>query len=122
MKKLFQYSLVAVCAMAFAGSSALAADPVNDKCPVSGKDVDASKTVDYTQKFCCEKCVAKFEKDPTAYAEKVAAADEGKCPISGKDVAADQSATVTIGACCSKCVKKISAEPAKFFGELQKAS
>ena len=105
--------------MAFAASSAVAADVVNDKCPVKGKGVDSSKTVDFTQKFCCDKCVAKFEKDPTAYAEKVAGAAEGKCPFSGKAVDDSATVTVTIGTCCGGCVRKVTAEPAKFFGKLQ---
>ena len=122
MKKLIKSSLAAICAMAFATGSVFSAEPVNEKCPVSDKAVDAEKTVSYTATFCCKKCVAKFNKDPLAYAEKVAGAAEGKCPISGKDVDPAATAEVVIGACCGKCVKKISAEPGKFFGKLQKAS
>lgn len=43
------------------------AKPVNDKCPVSGKPVDATKTVTHDGKliaFCCDKCVACFKQDP----------------------------------------------------------
>lgn len=48
-------------------AQAAAAKPVNDKCPVSGKPVDAAKTVIHDGKriaFCCDKCVACFNQDP----------------------------------------------------------
>ena len=49
--------------------------PVNKKCPVSGEDVDAKgKTVQYKGKtvgFCCDKCLAKFAREPQKYAAKV---------------------------------------------------
>jgi YHS domain-containing protein/mono/diheme cytochrome c family protein len=48
--------------------------PVNDKCPVSGADIDAKFFVLHEGKrvaFCCGKCKAKFEKDPAAFAAKL---------------------------------------------------
>ena len=44
--------------------------PVNTKCPVSGKDIDARVTTQYDGKtvaFCCKNCVATFKKDPDKY-------------------------------------------------------
>ena len=48
--------------------------PVNDKCPVSGKDVDPANTLAYKGKtvgFCCDKCPKQWEKDPEKFAAKV---------------------------------------------------
>jgi YHS domain-containing protein len=47
----------------------------NKKCPVSGDDVDPKgKTVIYKGKvigFCCDDCVALFNKNPEKYADKI---------------------------------------------------
>lgn len=51
------------------------AKPINDKCPVSGKDIDAAKTSSYEGKlvaFCCDKCKAEFDKDPKPFLPKLA--------------------------------------------------
>ena len=48
--------------------------PINDKCPVSGKDVDATKTSVVQGKlvaFCCDKCKAEFDKDPQPFLAKL---------------------------------------------------
>ena len=118
MKTLIKSSLTAICVMALGSGVALAADTVNKKCPISGKAVDGSKSVKYTASFCCEKCVAKFQKDPTAHAAKVAKAEKGKCAFSGK--AAGESVDINIGVCCGKCEKKVKADPGKFLAKLQK--
>jgi YHS domain-containing protein len=57
-------------------------------CPVSGKPVDAQKTVLYEGKlvaFCCDDCKAKFQQDPKPFLAKLdlgqtkqAKADAGK--------------------------------------------
>ena len=99
-------------------SSAIAADAVNDKCPISGKAADGSDSVELVAKFCCGKCVAKFEKDPTAYAAKVAKAADGKCAFSGKD--AEEESKISIAVCCGKCKKKGDADPKALFAKLQK--
>lgn len=47
----------------------------NDKCPVSDAAIDPNYFVEFEGKrvaFCCGKCKAKFEKDPKAYAAKLA--------------------------------------------------
>ena len=49
---------------------------INTKCPVSGKDVDATKVSIYGGKavgLCCEKCQAKFVAEPAKFMAKVVA-------------------------------------------------
>lgn len=65
--------------------------PVNDKCPVSGDDVDPANTLAYKGKtvgFCCDKCPKAWEKDPEKFAGKIpalaaapAAAADDKPPV-----------------------------------------
>jgi len=48
--------------------------PVNDKCPVSGADINAGFVSTFDGKtigFCCEKCKAKFDAEPTKFAAKL---------------------------------------------------
>ncbi len=52
----------------------VAEKPVNTKCPVSGEDIDPSKTVVYkgqTIAFCCPDCIKAFNKDPEKYVAKL---------------------------------------------------
>jgi hypothetical protein len=54
---------------------AAAAKPINAKCPLSGKDIDATKTSVYktqTIAFCCADCKAKFDAEPDKLIAKVA--------------------------------------------------
>jgi YHS domain-containing protein len=47
---------------------------VNTVCPVSGKPVDSTQTVEYLGKrigFCCDKCLASFQKNPADYVAKL---------------------------------------------------
>lgn len=121
MKTLF--TLIA--ALVF-GAGIASADPVNKNCPVSGKAGDATVVVKYAKKigFCCDKCKGKFEKDPAAFAEKIAAykSDSKKCLVGGED--ADESKTVEykadVIACCAKCETKIKAEPDAFIAKALK--
>ncbi len=119
-----------VFAAAAIGVASVSAEPFNKKCPVSGKDVDASVTSKHTVVigFCCEKCQAKFKEDPSG--EKFAAAVKaaaGKpvnstCPLSGEDIDASKTAVhegQTVGFCCGKCLKKFNAEPAKFIAKVE---
>jgi YHS domain-containing protein len=56
------------------GMTNAAAMPINTVCPVSGKIVDASKTVVYEGRvvaFCCDDCKAEFEKDPKPFLAKL---------------------------------------------------
>ena len=48
--------------------------PVNSKCPITGKDIDPSKTSVYEGKvvaFCCDNCKAAFDKDPKPHLAKL---------------------------------------------------
>ena len=110
--------------------SANAAEPVNEKCPVSGKAVDPDATAKHTVVigFCCGKCQAKFEEDPSG--EKFAAAINkaaGKpvnalCPVSGEEIDPEKTArhdSKTVGFCCGNCLKKFTADPEKFAAEVK---
>ena len=118
MRSLIKSAIALVGVASIALGSAIAADAVNDKCPITGKAVDGSKSVELVAKFCCGKCVAKFEKDPTAYAAQVAKAEDGKCAFSGKATAKESK--ISIAVCCGKCKKKGAADPKALFAKLQK--
>ena len=127
MKSLF--TLIAALFLGAGVASADPAKPVNKLCPVSGKDGDPAVIVKYAKKigFCCDKCKGKFEKDPAAFAEKIAEykADSNKCLVSGEDADAEKSLEYKahISACCGNCEAKIKAEPDKFIAKaLKKAS
>lgn len=123
MKKIqpVRLMLMMLLGLVLAGGALIAAEqskPINSKCPMSGKSVDAEKTSQYTVQFCCGKCKAKFDKNPAAYTQKVAHAEEGKCPMSGKDVDEEKSSTVTVGFCCGKCKAKFDKDPKKYIGKV----
>jgi YHS domain-containing protein len=68
--------------------AAEAGKPVNDKCPVSGKDIDPTKTVVYEGKtvaFCCENCPKAFEKDPKKFVAKFPALAAPETPAAPKE-------------------------------------
>ena len=99
---------------------------VNAKCPVSGEDIDPEQTAAYngaTVGLCCEKCQAKFEKDPSKFAEKIAyvTAANDKCPFSGEDIDKEQVAafTATVAFCCEKCKGKFDKDPDKLIGKVE---
>ena len=120
MKTTFSIFVAVVAAFSFVGSVvAEDAAPINEVCPVKGKDADGSKVVEYTASFCCGKCVSKFEKEPAKYAEKLAEAEEGKCAFSGKDIDPDATSTVAIAVCCGGCKKKVTEDPVKYLGEIE---
>lgn len=82
MRRLMLLSALLVPFAAF-GADAPAAKPANEKCPFSNKPIDAAvKPVEVTKSdgtkvqvgFCCEKCLAKAEKDPAAVAKKLESA------------------------------------------------
>lgn len=118
MKSLLKFAVAVVGVASLSLSSVLADDCINKSCPFSGKEVDGSNSVEFVAKFCCGKCVDKFEKDPTAVAAKVAKAEDGKCAFSGK--AASKESKVTIAVCCGKCEKKGKADPKALLAKLQK--
>ena len=49
-------------------------DPINKKCPITGKDVVSGRTTEYKKQtigFCCKDCQDKFEGDPEKFIKKV---------------------------------------------------
>ncbi len=86
------------------------------KCPISGRPVVESKSVDYKDAkvyFCCPNCVAKFDSDPSELATKANAqlvstkqAKQIACPFSGRDLNEDATVKVagtTVTFCCFNC-------------------
>ena len=126
--------------LAYAATTA-AGDPINKKCPVTGKDVAAGREVEYQKQtigFCCADCVGKFESDPKKYIGKVKEFKKKKsssvedirfddpinkkCPLTGKDIVAGRTVEYkkqTIGFCCADCVAKFEGEPEKYIKKVK---
>jgi hypothetical protein len=119
-------ALFTIVAALFLGAGLASADPVNKLCPASGKAGDPAVIIKYSKTigFCCDKCKAKFEKDPASFGDKIAAykSDSKKCIISDKDIDATKNLEykAEISACCDKCEAKIKAEPDKFIAKALK--
>jgi YHS domain-containing protein len=66
--------LFAAMAVSVAFAAASFDEAINKKCPLTGKDVVAGRTVEYKKQtigFCCADCVSKFEGDPEKFIKKV---------------------------------------------------
>lgn len=108
---------------------AVAALPkVQVSCPISGEPLDAKSYTEYFGKkisFCCDKCVAKFNKTPAKFAAKLAASYtyQTKCPVSGEAIEPDMSLKTADGKsvyfCCDKCKAKFQKQPAKYVEKLE---
>lgn len=96
-------------------------------CPVSGEPVDAKIGLEvdgHKVHFCCDKCVAKYKKDPAKYRGSLAGCFtyQTKCPVSGKPI--DPSAAMTnedgttIYFCCKDCPATFKADPKPYLGKL----
>ncbi len=97
------------------------------KCPVSGEAAKENEFTAYKEKqvyFCCEKCKAAFEAEPTKFEVKAnhqlvqtKQFVQKKCPISGADFKKEESARVSnvmVRFCCEKCKGQVqSAEAAE---------
>jgi YHS domain-containing protein len=117
-------------------------DPINKTCPITGKDINPTKTVEYEKQLiglCCDDCKGKFESDPKKYIGKVKEFKKGKkkssveeisfgdpinkkCPITGKEVAAGREVEYKkqlIGFCCQDCVGKFEGEPEKYIKKVK---
>jgi rRNA maturation protein Nop10 len=110
-----------------------------EKCPVSGEKLDADpkmKPVDYVAgtrlvRFCCDKCIAKFQADPSAVMAKLDAAyiasQKAKytvdtCPVSGEKLT-DKAVDVLYGnklirMCCPDCKAELAKTPDKVLAKL----
>lgn len=121
MKKLITiaclFALTAFIGFAQAADKEEAPALFNDKCPVSGKDVNESKTSAYKVEFCCNNCKGKFDKNPAKFIAKAAKGEEGKCIFSGKEAKA--SSTLTVGFCCGGCKGKFDKDPGKFIAKVK---
>ena len=104
-----------------------AAKAVNEKCPVSGQDVDAAVTsafAGHVVAFCCANCKGKFDADPESFKAKLALPESPineTCPVSGQPVDAAQTVAfegATVGFCCGKCKAAFEKEPAKFADKI----
>jgi YHS domain-containing protein/uncharacterized membrane protein/mono/diheme cytochrome c family protein len=59
------------------------AKPLNAKCPVSDKEIDPARTSVHDGKvvaFCCDKCKAKFDQEPTPFLAKLGFASTNSAP------------------------------------------
>lgn len=92
-------------------------EAINKVCPISGKALGTA-TSEVKVDFCCEKCKAKFDKEPVKFAKKVASAEAGQCVVSGKDAKEALTSTVTVGFCCEKCKAKFDKNPKECFAKL----
>ena len=94
------------CLSLIAVVSAIAANPVNTKCPLSGNAVKKEAT--YSVGFCCGNCQGKFTKNPAASIAKVKAAPiNDACPFSGDPIKATASYKGNlVGFCCNNCKGK----------------
>src|SRR5947207_16027813 len=71
---------------------ALDGDPINKVCPLTGKDVNPTKTVEYEKQligFCCDDCKGKFESDPKKYIGKVKEFKKGKKKAEDEEISLD---------------------------------
>jgi YHS domain-containing protein len=111
-----------------------------EKCPVSG-DALGEGAVDVVQgsrlvRFCSEKCVAEFKKDPEASMKKLETAyiaSQKKayplthCVVMGDDALNDDAVDFLYGTrlvrfCCKKCIKEFRASPEKYIAKLDEAA
>jgi YHS domain-containing protein len=119
--------------------SEIAVDPINKKCPLSGKDVDKEQTSTYQEQvigFCCGGCKGKFDKEPEKFigkckefkkksaAEEISFADpiNKVCPLTGKDINPTKTVEYEkqlIGLCCDDCKGKFEADPKKYIGKVK---
>ena len=100
-------------------------------CPISGGPVNEETLVELGKAkagFCCENCLAKFNKadDDGKLEIMFAKLDKGftrqtKCPVSGKPIVAEHALEhegKQVYFCCPNCPKAFEANPAKFMAKL----
>ena len=98
--------------------SSIFAGPINRNCPVKGKAVNGSKVAEIAVDFCCSRCKAKFDKNPSAFLAEVAETAEGKCPISGRDAGKEASSSITVAVCCTGCLGRVENNPKPYLTKL----
>lgn len=108
-------------------------DSANDPsqvCPVTGRPIDKSASIDYQGArlyFCCPKCIAAFQADTARYAVnanyQLAATGQAKqvaCPFTGRELNAGiptiKVGVIDVGFCCTACRQTVSsADPEARF-------
>lgn len=102
-------------------------DRVQVTCPVSGEPVDTKVFTGTGNKkvyFCCKDCKAKYEKDPTRFAAKLADSYsyQTKCPVAGETIDPTVFTDLPTGQrvffCCAGCDKKFLKNPGKYAAKL----
>lgn len=96
-------------------------------CPVTGNPIDGKTFIMSAGQgvhFCCDKCPAKYERDPAKYQVKLAASYtyQTRCPVSGGKI--DPKAFVDLAGqrvylCCPGCAEKLTQDPAKYAPKLE---
>jgi len=114
MKKLISIFIATILGFgAYAFAAKKAPVPVNEKCPLSGKAINAEQTIGIG--VCCGNCAKKVAKDVKGALGKLTSDNKGggdsepvntKCPISGKG----SKKAVTVAFCCAKCKGKYTAK------------
>ncbi|HXX94646.1 MAG TPA: hypothetical protein VEN81_13515 [Planctomycetota bacterium] len=121
MKKAWKAFLVVAVAATFgvvAYAATVAADAVNDKCPLKGDKVAADKTSDVTVKLCSAACKEKFDKNPAMYLKGIDKVPNTKCPVDGK-APKDSESTLTVAFCCGNCKGTFDADPSKYISKVK---
>lgn len=101
------------------GAGAAHDEPVNEVCPVTGKDIDKQKTSDVKVAFCSDGCKDKFEVNPDPFLPKIDKVPNAKCPVSGKAVSPAVSGVVKVAFCCGTCKGTFDKDPAKYFPRMK---
>lgn len=107
MKKLISIFIATILGLGAYAFAAKKAVPVNEKCPLSGKAVDADLTIGIG--VCCGNCAEKVAKDVKGTLAKVKIEKlkdpdtvNRACPFSGKGI----KRVVRVAFCCGKCKGK----------------
>lgn len=102
-------------------------------CPLTGKPLNkaAKANIGHAEvTFCCEKCLAKFEKADEDAKLKLAFSpaalkkgftNQTKCPVSGKDISPEHSVEYKgekVYFCCPNCPGPFEKDPTKFVAKL----
>ena len=95
--------------------------PVNSACPVKGRPADGRIAVSVKVSFCCQRCVAKFEKDPFSFLGKVAKSGKSVCPVRGRKVDKAATSLISVAVCCNGCKGKVEAEPRQYVAKIAKS-
>jgi len=98
-------------------------------CPLTGRKIDAEKTVEIdgaTVAFCCANCQGKAEKTDDKIALVFADISKGftlqdKCPVSGKPIQIDKLVEYQgekVYFCCPNCPAAFEKDPEKYVAKL----